>query len=1006
MKQRRTLLIGALFYSFISFPILGQDSLSDLLAQPGAGLDDPDSRAQIVASLKAASERRRGIARARAQGLGLPIRITHANGVVQEVTDFEGDLPTYFTTSNVNAAISTGADLVRVTHSVEGSGITVGLWDGGGARTSHQEFGTRFSIMDGAGFDDHATHVGGTIAAAGASPTAKGMAPLATVDSYDWNGDLTEMTARAATAPGQVDKIYLSNHSYNFVTGWNFVNNGTRVWEWWGDGTGSSSFEQDYGRYHPVAQDHDALAYSAPYYLIFRSAGNDRTDNPSNGQLVALSPGNETVVAFDTTQHPTGDGQYRGGFETIAFAAVAKNVVTVGSASDAVTSGIRDPSKANVSSFSCWGPTDDGRIKPDLVANGEAVYSPLAGSDTAYGSFWGTSMSTPNTTGSAALLVEQYANLFSGGAMRSSTLKALLIHTADDRGNVGPDYKYGWGLVDAKEAADLISNHKLYPERELLTEAGVTTSNATYSRSFTWDGSSPIRATLCWTDPAGTPTSSSDSRTPRLVNNLNLKIIAPGDTEYFPFVMPFVGTWTEASMNSPATTGVNNTDNVEQVLISAPPAAGTYQVEVTYSGALTNNTQEFGLILSGASSEIPPPSITEVSPSSSIQETTTLTVSGTNLFATASVKLSREGYPDITASNIQLANGNLNCQFDLRNTALGLWDLTITNPDSQNVTLNQALRIYAPLWRENFDSAPRGWSSSASTGSHSWAVTNALSQSPSSSYFISGPASKTTTSLISPAIPISPHATNLQLSFWHNYSLQSSQDGGRLEFSLDGGAWFDVTDTNSGVSFASGGYNTIISSSGNPSGRSDFSGLQVWSGTSGGFVEARINLDDTAKFSGSSLQLRWSLATNSSTASAGWYVDSITLSGDIAFSSWQGTQFSSEQVTAGEAAENFDADGDGLSNFAEYALGTDPNVVNESPTATRLDAGVMTLSFERPIGLGDVIYDAEISDTLGGWSPIPLQSIGMTSSMEMMQAQVLLPQDINSLFIRLRLTSQ
>ena len=103
-----------------------------------------------------------------------------------------------------------------------------------------------------------------------------------------------------------------------------------------------------------------------------------------------------------------------------------------------------------MSSFSSWGPTDDGRIKPDLVANGEAVYSPLAGSNTAYGSYWGTSMATPNATGSTALLIEHYANLFSNGAIRSSTMKGLLIQTADDRGNAGPDYRYVWGLVDSK----------------------------------------------------------------------------------------------------------------------------------------------------------------------------------------------------------------------------------------------------------------------------------------------------------------------------------------------------------------------------------------------------------------------------------------------------------------------------------------------------------------------------------------------------------------------------
>ncbi|MGA1785230.1 MAG: hypothetical protein ACO39R_07620, partial [Pontimonas sp.] len=120
------------------------------------------------------------------------------------------------------------------------------------------------------------------------------------------------------------------------------------------------------------------------------------------------------------------------------------------------------------------------------------------------------------------------------------------------------------------------------------------------THTFTWDGVSPIRATLCWTDPEGPSTSTSDLRASRLVNNLNVKVIAPGGTEYFPYVMPFVGTWTQASMDLPATTGINNTDNVEQVYIAAPAVAGDYQVVVSYSGTLTNLQQDYSLLVSGS----------------------------------------------------------------------------------------------------------------------------------------------------------------------------------------------------------------------------------------------------------------------------------------------------------------------------------------------------------------------------------------------------------------------
>ena len=1280
MKPIKSLFLGSLILALTSTHISAQQqSLADLLAEPGASLADPASRAKVVDQLKLISDERRAAARAKAQARGLPLRITRPNGAVQEIADFDSETPLYFTTDNARAAISTGANLVRTDHSVDGSTMTVGVWDGGSARTTHQEFGTRASSLDGAGIIDHATHVAGTIAAAGTVASAKGMAPSAQIDSYDWNSDITEMTSRAATAPGQADKLYLSNHSYNFVTGWNFVNNGTRVWEWYGNGTATTSIEQDYGRYHTSTREHDALAYSAPYYLIFRSAGNDRTDNPTNGQLVALTPGSSTVVAFDSATHPGGDGQYRGGFESIGFAALAKNVVTIGSASDAVTSNLRDPSRANVSSFSSWGPTDDGRIKPDLVANGEAVYSPLSASNTSYGTFSGTSMATPNTTGSTALLIEHYSNLFSNGALRSSTMKGLLIQTADDRGNPGPDYRYGWGLVDAQEAADLISDHKTFPERQLITEDSLNSSTVTHSKSFVWDGTSPIRATLCWTDPAGTATSTSDLRSPRLVNNLDLKIIAPGGSEHLPFVMPFVGTWTQASMNANATTGINNTDNVEQVLISAPPIAGTYQVVVSYSGNLTNNAQDFGLIISGASSEVPPPpplSITSITPDSGLQGVASINLTGTSFLATTDVSLTRSGFTDIPATSVQLSGEQLTCQFDLTSAAAGVWDLTATNPDNESDTLTAAFTVIGSLWSENFDGSPSGWTTNSTSGSNSWALTSTQSHSPSDSYFISAPASKTTTTLTSPAVPIAANASDLQLKFWHNYDLQSRQDGGQLEFSIDGGAWFDVTASGSGAAFASNGYNATILSTGNPNGRSDFAGQQAWSGNSSGYIETIVNLTDNAKYAGTSLRMRWIMATNSRSASTGWSVDSISLvgGGDLAnqaplitsaadssstepvtdpdttifeiirsaatiftvtatddggeanltytwsvasgspvffspnssnaaksvnadfeatgdyqiivsvtdpegltvtssvnvrvletasdlaispsivsipysssqlfaatlldqfgsamssqpttftwnasgggtiatdgiytatsaggpyvisatsdtfsgtssitvtpaaatitlgnlaqdfdgtarsvsittspaglativtydgsttaptavgtyaveanitdpnhqgsssgqlvisgviFTEWKDTEFTPEQITAGESDPTADPDNDGLSNLAEYALGSDPNAATLPPTTT-MEGGFLTLTFERPLDLTDVNYQAQLSNTLhvAEWSPLTLEVMSQTATTETVRARTAIPETGNALFIRLRLDLQ
>ena len=106
--------------------------------------------------------------------------------------------------------------------------------------------------------------------------------------------------------------------------------------------------------------------------------------------------------------------------------------------------------------YSSWGPTDDGRIKPDLVANGYSLYSSYSSGTASYAYSSGTSMAAPNATGTAQLLLSLYTSMKPGEYMRASTLKGLLIHTADDLGTAGPDYKFGWGLVNAKAAADLI----------------------------------------------------------------------------------------------------------------------------------------------------------------------------------------------------------------------------------------------------------------------------------------------------------------------------------------------------------------------------------------------------------------------------------------------------------------------------------------------------------------------------------------------------------------------
>ena len=140
-----------------------------------------------------------------------------------------------------------------------------------------------------------------------------------------------------------------------------------------------------------------------------------------------------------------------GPYDCIAHAAIGKNVLTVGAVND-IVGGYTGPASVVMTTLSCWGPADDGRIKPDIVANGMSLYSTDKDADNDYTTLTGTSMATPSVAGSLALLQEHWNNLNPGTYMKAATLKALIIHTADECGtNNGPDYEYGWGLYEHQE---------------------------------------------------------------------------------------------------------------------------------------------------------------------------------------------------------------------------------------------------------------------------------------------------------------------------------------------------------------------------------------------------------------------------------------------------------------------------------------------------------------------------------------------------------------------------
>jgi len=507
----------------------------------------------------------------KAQQEGWPIRQEIGNGKVMELMSLDDQgKPVYYITDNLNAARTVSTNNVwpggSAGLSLDGSGMIAGEWDENGVLSTHQELTGRINQQDlPSGNSDHSTHVAGTILASGAQTNAYGMAPVAELDAYDWDDDDSEMATAASAG------LLISNHSYGIGVGWYYYG-----LFWAGDESISTVEDYKFGFYDTDhSQAWDQIAYNAPYYLIMKSAGNDRGEGSN-------SSGHEV------------DGGANG-YDCIGPQGVAKNILTVGAIND-ITSGWTQSSDVAMSSFSSWGPTDDGRIKPDLVANGVGVYSCTAAGNSSYDSYDGTSMATPNATGSLLLLQQIYKSYSNGTPMRASTLKGLAIHTADEAGaGPGPDYKFGWGLLNTEKAALLIDSVWHDQKEHALTEQTLN-QGGSYIMQVTSNGTEPLWVTICWTDSPGTPVANQlDPPDIMLVNDLDVRITG-NSTTYYPwkFNSPNPNTPSET-----ATTGDNIRDNVEQVYV-ANPASGIYTITVNHKETLQSGLQNFSLIMSGA----------------------------------------------------------------------------------------------------------------------------------------------------------------------------------------------------------------------------------------------------------------------------------------------------------------------------------------------------------------------------------------------------------------------
>ena len=482
-----------------------------------------------------------------------PIRVVGKDGSISELMKLTPDgFPIYYTNNNANAAKSTRANHLNTGGTLgldlNGQGMVARVWDGGTVRASHNLFSGRVTVVDepsSTTYAAHSTHVTGTIMASNAAAATKGMAFMAQARTFEWTDDNSEALSEVQLG------MLISNHSYGVpITGT------TGVLPSWYIG----SYTQD-------ARDWDEIAYESPYYLAVLSAGNEGQSNA-----------NPDPLAF--------------GYDKLTGNKVSKNNMVVANAQDAVVAADGTLTSVLINASSNQGPTDDYRVKPDITGNGTSVISTNSTSDSSTTTMTGTSMASPNVAGTLLLLQQHYKNV-TNNFMKAATLKGLACHTADDAGNIGPDPVFGWGLLNAKKAAETITGNGLnswVSEENLFQEQS---SSIVVKAS----GTEPLIASITWTDVPGTAnngTLPANDTTKALVNDLDIRITKNAIT-YYPWKLNSIAS-AEATQS-----GDNAIDNVEQVKIDSPTNSN-YTVTVTHKGLLQTGKQNYSLVITGLTS--------------------------------------------------------------------------------------------------------------------------------------------------------------------------------------------------------------------------------------------------------------------------------------------------------------------------------------------------------------------------------------------------------------------
>lgn len=477
-----------------------------------------------------------------AEEKGWPLEMEKENGVKSILVGVtKNNDPVYIMPYNEGAAVTARVTPIRsggpLLLDLNGQDMVIGIWEPGNVRKNHIDLAGRVTVMDGANFDGdnsnngHATHVSGTMIGSGlGNADAKGLAYQATLLAHNSFNDVSEASARASNG------LLVSNHSYGFDF--------------------DVQPEWVKGAYTEFSAAWDQVTFNHPYYLPVFAAGNDRNANEKD------------ILVGDV---------------------VSKNAVGV--AATLQVNNYIGPSSVQITSFSSFGPTDDHRVKPDIATKGQDVLSCYSVSNTSYANLDGTSMAAPGVAASLTLMQQHYSNLHDGTFMRAATLRGLMIHTADEAGTSdGPDYRFGWGLINTAAAVQLLTADK--NQTTAIVEERTLNQSATYEIPVKAGTEGEIKVTISWTDrPGDTNNGTEDLETPVLVNDLDVRV-SDGTNTYLP--------WRLNTITSIAEKGDNYVDNVEVIEIDDATPGATYTVTVSHKGNLQSfAAQNYSIIISG-----------------------------------------------------------------------------------------------------------------------------------------------------------------------------------------------------------------------------------------------------------------------------------------------------------------------------------------------------------------------------------------------------------------------